>query len=373
YAIVPLGNLPIGSTITAIRVIASPKTSAGVGITATLRYWDETASLGSGTPTLGEVQNPPTAYVATTPTATNVGQPAVYTSEVTLTPSAADGAIRRDRAHEVLIEAGASNNRLAGDGLLLRRSRLRSGGLVTTNAFSLASELAVRMAARKPAWVVQAGSLFEPPNSATDGVALFGAPTSLVAIALRQVLTGRSAVLTFGSWVAGQSFTVTVDGASVVYDSTGDADLPATLTDFANAINGDPTVGLLVQATPEDSTGNGANDRLRLVGRNPEDFSIGFSGGVGVTCTADAASAVVALSYALDAALLTTAPVDWFAPPDALHIVQSPMARRVLRVSTGGYLRGHVTLAQLTGVGGDAASTLLTAPTVTWGPAFSET
>ena len=253
---------------------------------------------------------------------------------------------------------------------------------MTTNALTLASDVATRLAARAPGWTSQtvtldsAGTRSAPPSSASSGVALSGSPTSLVAVALRRYARGRTVRVT-PTFVIGDTWTVTVNGGTATYDTTGDATATAALTGLVNAINADADVNTVVTAVEVDTDSDGVNDAFDVISDTLDDFSFDISddGTSTSVMQGDYASAIVVPSFGLDQAPGSAyePPAGWFYDADQVEHLYGSMGRRALRLNTGGFLRGHLHFEQLVGVPGDGSAMTYLTPTVHWGPGLSET
>lgn len=243
-----------------------------------------------------------------------------------------------------------------------------------SNPFNTATELAIRLSTRDPNWKVQATPAIAPPPLTTSGVALDDSPATLVHVALREVTHTRTARLTIPTLTIGDTFTVTIDGNAVAYDSTGDADLNEVLESLAAAINADGTVNVIVTATAvdaSDTASTGASTQIRIRGDAAADYSVDFtdSGTSVVAAIADGASCTVVPWWLMGAAPLVTAPTQW-ASRDR-QVVQATAAF-VDRYPTGGFLRGYVQTDGLVGVGADGSGVTIRSPDVALGPALVE-
>ncbi len=164
--------------------------------------------------------------------------------------------------------------------------------------FETANRIAVLLGGLSPDWTRQtdtavlAGESFPLPTS-DSGVALGSAIVAGLRVIVRETAAYRSARLTV-TFVEGETYTVTIDGTDVDYDSTGDADEADVLIGIAAAINADGTVGPLVvaQAQAANGTTNGVKTQVLIRGQGEADFSIAetTTGAADMEIIADAAS-----------------------------------------------------------------------------------
>lgn len=243
------------------------------------------------------------------------------------------------------------------------------------NQLGRASAIAVRLANRDPGWVIQTETdLTVPPNGGAAGVSLADSPSALLTIGLRRIARARTVRITPTSLVAGDSFTITVNAGTAIYDSTGDPDTAAILTGIANEINTDADTNTIVVATAVDLTGDGVVDVVDVVGIAVADFTFNMTTGGASTFTmeGDAASATAVTAFFMGQAPNTTPPADWFYEGADITI-SNPRNRVVIRRNTGGYARAYLQLLTLVGVGGDGGSVTVRRPDVIWGPGLAET
>lgn len=249
---------------------------------------------------------------------------------------------------------------------------------MAADTFSLATQLAVLLAARAPAWRAQTASdVTSSPLALGEGAALDNAPRALVAVQLRELWSARTARLSIPTLNIGDSFQVTVSGTTVTYDSTGDANLDQVVADLAAAINANGTIAALVTAVAvrasDDSTTVGVRDSVRIRGDTPADFSVNFvrsSGTVSVVAAvADAVSGTVRLHHTLRAAAGTTAPSGWYRADVGYSISDRGL---MLPLVTAGTDRLYVQVTSLTKSGSDGAGVTIRTPNVSIGPADLE-
>ncbi len=245
---------------------------------------------------------------------------------------------------------------------------------MAVDQFSLATRLAVLLAGRDPQWVQQAVAGSDaPPATSTSGVPLNDSPSTMVYAALREDVAHRTALLSIPTLTIGDTFTVTIDGTAVVYDSTGAVDLDEVIVAIAAALNANPTVAALVTASDVDANGvegTGASIIVRIEGDTATDFSVDFtdSGTSVVAAVADAVEATGRLYWKMGAANGITAPVAWVARET--FAVQS--AGFVDRYPTGGIARAHLALTARMGAPSDGSIVTLRDPDIQIGPAVVE-
>ena len=154
---------------------------------------------------------------------------------------------------------------------------------------SQANELAVKAAGTTPDWIIQ--EAHTGAATLANAVSLQNAVKTLLHIALRADVSKRTVEATI-TYDGSTTYTVTIDGNSVA--TVGNTDAPTTLSDMADDINADGTVGLLVVDTAIDADGDGTLDTLQIVGIAEEHYSydVSVSGGSGtITGTADPSQA----------------------------------------------------------------------------------
>lgn len=244
------------------------------------------------------------------------------------------------------------------------------------STFDLASELGVLSIGRDPSGQAHAVSdtITNPPAAATDGADLEDGVVALVAIDVRENVAYRTARLAIDTLNIGDTFTATVDGNDVAYDSTGDADLDEVVQEIAAAINADGTVGLLVTATAvrasDDDTTVGVRDSVRLTGRGFADYSLGWArtGSSVISATADASGCEAEVLAQRTAAPGTTANTRWRKTSGTYVIEQRGYMDRW---NIAGISRAFVQLSAIQGPGADAGVTLRT-PDIDIAPAILE-
>lgn len=231
--------------------------------------------------------------------------------------------------------------------------------------FNTATDLAVRLSTRDPQWVVQATPATTPPGTAISGVLLNDAPATLLTVAVREETHRRTSRLVISTLNIGDTFTVTVDGTAVAYDSTGDADLAEVLTGIAAAVNANGTVAAIVTADGSDGA------QVVLIGDSAADYSVGFTrtGSSVIVVTADAAQCTAVIYWLMTAAPSITPPAQWFSRDAQIVLAAKGF---VDRYPTGGFLRGYVHVDGLAGVPADGSEVVLRNPDVSFGPAISE-
>lgn len=236
-----------------------------------------------------------------------------------------------------------------------------------SNAFNAATEIAIRLATRDPNWLKQTEAApTRAPFTLTHGQPLGDAPATLINIALRLNTHTRTSVLSVSSLNIGDTLTVIIDGNSVAYNTTGDADLDEVLTSLADAINNDVTVGAIVTAVADT-----AADTVTITGDTQADYSVDFtsSGSTVPAVQADAAVGVAVFWWLPTAAPSVTPPGTWSSRDT--QVVQGA-AGFVDRFPTGGFLRGYVQIETFAGVVGDGNVVTLRPPDIWIGPGLSE-
>ena len=241
------------------------------------------------------------------------------------------------------------------------------------NPFNAATTISVQLATRNPGWRVQPpvpGPL-TPPQSPSHGVQLDNAPATLVHVAVRELPHRRTVRLAITALTVGDTFTTTIDGTAVAYDSTGDADVDEALVGIAAAINANGTVSPLVTATAVDAndvSGTGNSTQVKIVGDSATDYSVDFTddGSSTVTVSGDAQQCTVG-PYWLMAG--TGAPAQWANRDRQIVMAVDGF---VERYPTGGFLRGYVHIDGLTAVPGDGSAMSLRVPDVYFGPGLPE-
>jgi hypothetical protein len=222
--------------------------------------------------------------------------------------------------------------------------------------FDLLTELSIYSQGRKPQWEIQP-STSDLPSSDTVGVDTSSAIVTNVSI------LPRSAGLRFSSRVqisvedlSSTSYTVSIDGNSVVYDAA--IELPATsgaiLQGLSVALNLDPTISTLIVSTLIDADGDGAIDTILI--KNLDDTAthttnVSTVGSGELTAKQDATSATATL-YALGSKYRGVGP-SWSKINGASFTIDSEGFTE--RFNTSGYDRIFVRLQSVSGPSGGNA------------------
>jgi len=148
----------------------------------------------------------------------------------------------------------------------------------------LVKQLAVLSQGRDPGWVNQS-DYDGTPETGTAGVNVIDAIVAMVALGLRRDPAAHASRVTIDTVdLTSSTYTVTVDGNAVAYDASAEtpADQAELVEGIASAINTDGTVGGLVTATIEDTTGDGTVDTIVLTNNTnnttTHTTSVGVSG-----------------------------------------------------------------------------------------------
>lgn len=245
------------------------------------------------------------------------------------------------------------------------------------DTFTLATELAVLLAGRKPNWKQQvvSNALTAPPEETTDGAYLDDAPRTLVAVDLREDVHRRTARITIPTLSIGDDFTLTINGGTAVYDSVGDLDLDEVVAGFAAAINADADVNTVVLATAvkgsDDTVVVGTRDSVKITGLTAADYTIDVTdnGTSVVAVAADPVTATLRMYFSLGAADGVTAPTGWRRGPNSYSITSTGF---VERFDTAGLDRIFVQLEGLDVMPGDGTIVTARTPDVNIGPASLE-
>jgi hypothetical protein len=221
--------------------------------------------------------------------------------------------------------------------------------------YEQATLLGVLAGGRKPTWAQQTDAAVAdggdfPLPTASSGASMVvggeGALLALVSVGVREVVAYRTARVTIETLDLGETYTVTIDGTDVDYDSTGDADSAEVLAGIADAINADGTVGPLVVASVVDSA-------VVIAGQSEADYTIDLSAtGSGVlACVADASACTLEV-YGL--AGRANSP-DWRLINGAadLALDERGLAERV---EVAGFDRLYLRCTAVAAVSGDGAS-----------------
>ena len=233
--------------------------------------------------------------------------------------------------------------------------------------FSLANQLLILSAGRRPAWRAQTVSddVLNPPAAASDGVALSDAVVAGVRIDLREDVAFRTVRVTFPTVDLAANITVTIAGTGVTVNGPF-ANRAAIVDALVTAINADGTVGPLVAATYEGTP----HDTLLLTGRSSADYSVTASSSAGGTFAyaGDAASATAVL-FAIDHD--TTGLLDdrWAKVEGISYSVdQKGLSDRIV---CGGYDQLYVQITGVQRVTNDNAAIVMT-PAIHVGPCGTE-
>lgn len=231
--------------------------------------------------------------------------------------------------------------------------------------FSLANQLLILSAGRRPAWRAQTVSddVLNPPAAASDGVALSDAVVAGVRIDLREDVAFRTVRVTFPTLDLAANITVTIAGTGVVVNGPF-ADRAAIVDALVTAINADGTVGPLVSATYEGTP----HDTLLLTGRSSADYSVTASSSAGGTFAyaGDAASATAVL-YAIDHDTTGLLEDRWAKISNYTVDQKGISARQVC----GGYDQLYVQLTGVQRVTNDNSAIVMT-PAIHIGPCGTE-
>lgn len=242
-------------------------------------------------------------------------------------------------------------------------------------------QLSVLLAARRPAWARQLGTVFPngAPISTTDGVFLQNSPKTLFAIDVREVVRARTSRITIRVLDLVGTYRVVVDGNNVDFDAAAAASTTEleVLQGWRDAINADATVKLIVAASLEDASGDGVDDTLKLVGIAEADYSMSTGAPVGAAeldLVLDPAAVEARIFFTHRTFATATDPKgDWHLANGAQYAVNQ--RNFVERLDTGGLDRAYVELFTVTAVAGDVIApphTLTYNPVVTIGPAILE-
>lgn len=231
--------------------------------------------------------------------------------------------------------------------------------------FSLANQLLILSAGRRPAWRAQTVSddVLNPPAAASDGVALSDAVVAGVRIDLREDVAFRTVRVTFPTLDLAANITVTIAGTGVTVNGPF-ADRAAIVDALVTAINADGTVGPLVAATYEGTP----HDTLLLTGRSSTDYSVTASSSAGGTFAyaGDAASATAVL-YAIDHDTTGLLEDRWAKISNYTVDQKGISARQVC----GGYDQLYVQLTGVQRVTNDNSAIVMT-PAIHIGPCGTE-
>lgn len=239
-------------------------------------------------------------------------------------------------------------------------------------------EAAIRNIGRNPSWTEQDNADQQNrPNAASKGVYLEDSPKTLIGIALRAEVHRRAFVYSVTTFDAAATYTLTLNGTSVAVVAPASVD--ALLDSMKVAIDGDPTLSVLVSVTALDANGDDVSvsllDTVSLLiqGKGFAHYSIVRSEtGTGV-CSAiadgETASAKVFLLAGGQASGSGQAvPPPWFLAEGAVFSVTDD--NWIRRFDTAGLKRAAVQVYNLTGTS-DVGVTYRV-PDVHIGPAVDE-
>ena len=233
--------------------------------------------------------------------------------------------------------------------------------------FSLANQLLILSAGRRPAWRVQTVSddVLNPPAAASDGVTLSDAVVAGIRIDLREDVAFRTVRVTFPTLDLAANITVTIAGTGVVVNGPF-ADKAAIVDALVTAIAADGTVGPLVAVTYEGTP----HDTLLITGKSSTDYSVTASSSAGGTFAyaGDAASAT-AVVFGVDHDTTGLLEDRWaLVEGISYSITQKGLSDRVV---CGGYDRLYVQVTGVQRVTNDNAAIVLS-PTIHIGPCGTE-
>lgn len=247
------------------------------------------------------------------------------------------------------------------------------------DVYTTATQLAVLLAGRDPAWAEQSTTDNDkPPQSVGSGVALSDTVRTLLYIALREDARGRTCRYAVTTVDLTATYGVTIDGNVVSYDANagGAIDIVDVVEGIRDAILADaPGAADVVVATVEDSDDDGDADTVVIRGLGEADYSFeGTAGGTAVVAlTAELVGADARVWYKPGTAPTFTAPTAWVSPgPDLVLTGRGYLER----LQTGGLSRLFVQLNNRIGHGGDAAAgepVTYVEPAVRIGPCILET
>ncbi len=248
---------------------------------------------------------------------------------------------------------------------------------MSTTTFDLATQLGVLQVGRDPAQEAHSTPNELAPASSSEGAACLDSVVGLLGVDLRETDGVRTARLSIPTLTIGDSFTTTVDGNAVVYDSTGDADLDEVVADLADAINNDVTVGALVVAlavnSADDSVTPGSRDSVRVRGlaSNDTDWTIDFTdnGTSVVAVSADPTTASMSVWVQRTAAPGSTASTRWRKLPTGYTLSSGGFMERF---NVAGLARIYAQITAVDGPGGDGSGVTYRTPTLDWAPAIIE-
>lgn len=192
--------------------------------------------------------------------------------------------------------------------------------------FTLANQLIILSAGRRPSWRAQTDT-DGPPTLASDGVATGEAIVTHIKVDCREDVSHRTTYAEVDTLDLTANYTLVIDGFEVT--ATGPfSDLDDLLDSLVAAIEADTDADALVIATHTD------DDRIKLTGRGSDDYSLdGSASGTGSwTLSGDAIGALVrvyGLAYDTTGALddrWGTLPVSDFDVPNTGYVGPLPSA-----------------------------------------------
>lgn len=251
---------------------------------------------------------------------------------------------------------------------------------MSVTPFDLASSLGVLSVGRDPSGQTHAvsGVITNPPIDAADGAPLQDAVVALLSIDVRENVSKRTTRIRIPTLVIGDTFTLTIDGGTAAYDSTGDADLDEVMTSLRDAINADADVNTTIVARVVDSTQDppvevaGSNDELIIEGLGNADYSVDFTrvGSSVLSVIADPTSCEAFMYAQRGRAPNTTANTRWRRVPGS-YVIDSDGYME--RWNIAGLARLYVRLGSIAGPGGDGSGVVLRTPDIDIAPGIAET
>jgi hypothetical protein len=251
----------------------------------------------------------------------------------------------------------------------------------TPALFELSNLLNTLMVGRYLRWKEQldtAGTAYQytgAPLSASYGVYLENSPRTRLCVSLRTDVHRRTVWVTEDNHVAGQTYTVTVDGTAVAYASGGGDSWADVLDGLVAALPGVPAADALVTFTAEDLDSDGTNETLVVRGKAEADYTFDASatGAATVGVQADPNTATFR-TYAYYAAGTpasgSSSPSAWQLHEDAVTIGYRGHASDMY--DSAGWGRAYLEGYDLDGPAGDGASVTYDFAYLAWGPAVRE-
>lgn len=232
-----------------------------------------------------------------------------------------------------------------------------------------------------PEWVDQDAATSDytgAPDAASAGVYLQASPKAVGEIKLREEVHRRTARIVVGVGDTATTYTISIDGNTVATVPSASV-VATTVSEWADDINADVTVGALVTASvdPDDATGA----TLLIQGIAEADYSIDYTlaGGTGTVTsfTADASSA--AGRFFVSRGGLTKSGSDTGKENSWALALNGDLGAITYRGMTerfdvAGYTNGYLEVYDIAGVAGDGATNAvtLTIYSVAIGPAVLE-